>query len=132
MVSNPKAGWCSFEIGEFQGHPSYLTNVPMDLLEGFIEYEKNKNKKIEICFDEEGTEFSLFTENNQAYIIAERRTTFRYDIDKTIRELENEVLSDIKSDLDNWAMEFIVFEKDYPQNKQNLIDKIDELEKLLK
>jgi len=32
VISNPKSGWCDFYLGDFEGHPSYLTDVPVDLL----------------------------------------------------------------------------------------------------
>jgi hypothetical protein len=40
MISNPKYGWCDFKIednnsNEFFGTPSYITNVPVDLLQAF-------------------------------------------------------------------------------------------------
>lgn len=38
MISNPKNGWCDFNLGDFHGTPSYLTNVPIDLLIAFKEY----------------------------------------------------------------------------------------------
>ena len=36
MLSNPKAGWCELKIGNFKGTPSYLTDVPIDMLTAFI------------------------------------------------------------------------------------------------
>ena len=27
MITNPSCGWCSFELGDFKGSPSYLTDV---------------------------------------------------------------------------------------------------------
>ena len=40
MISNPHAGWCDFKLGDFEGSPSYLTDVPVDLLNAFIEYHE--------------------------------------------------------------------------------------------
>lgn len=33
MISNPKNGWCNFKLGDFEGTPSYITDVPIDLLD---------------------------------------------------------------------------------------------------
>ena len=35
MISDPKHGWCNFKLRTFEGTPSYLTDVPVDLLEAF-------------------------------------------------------------------------------------------------
>ena len=37
MISNPKHGWCNFKLRTFEGTPSYLTDVPVDLLKAFID-----------------------------------------------------------------------------------------------
>lgn len=29
MITNPRCGWCNFELGDFKGSPSYLTDVPV-------------------------------------------------------------------------------------------------------
>lgn len=38
MISNPKHGWSNFDLRVFHGTPSYLTDVPVDLLNAFIQY----------------------------------------------------------------------------------------------
>ena len=60
MISNPKHGWCDFMLSDekdnlFVGTPSYVTNVPVDLLQAFLDY-KTKGQGI-AWFNEEGTEF---------------------------------------------------------------------------
>ena len=57
MISNPKHGWCDFKLGNFEGAPSYLTDVPFELLQAFIDYHERGSSAI--VFDEEGTEFTL-------------------------------------------------------------------------
>ena len=53
MISNPRFGWCNFELGDFKGSPSYLTDVPVDLLDAFIDYH-TKGYGVAV-FDEEGS-----------------------------------------------------------------------------
>ena len=55
MIKNPKHGWCTFSLGTFVGTPSYLTDVPMDLLSVFINYFENGYSAV--VFNEEGTDF---------------------------------------------------------------------------
>lgn len=104
MLSNPKAGWCELEIGNFKGTPSYLTDVPVDLLTAFIDYYK---KGIGVSFfDEEGSEFNLLLSYHSAYIIYidyENNSTL-YDFPLIdINKLAKELITDIKSNIDSWA-----------------------------
>ena len=57
MISNPRFGWCNFELGDFKGYPSYLTDVPVDLLDAFIDYH-TKGYGVAV-FDEEGSYFKI-------------------------------------------------------------------------
>ena len=46
MISNSKHGWCDFKIEDdnnnvFFGIPRYITNVPVDLLQSFLDYKTN-------------------------------------------------------------------------------------------
>lgn len=53
MISNPKHGWCNFDLGTFHGTPSYTANVPMNLLDAFIQYHTTGTGIA--WLDEEGT-----------------------------------------------------------------------------
>ena len=104
MLSIPQAGWCELEIGNFKGTPSYLTDVPADLLTAFIDYYK---KGIGAAFfDEEGTEFNLLLSDYSVYIIYidyENNCTL-YDFPLIdINKLAKELITDIKSNIDSWA-----------------------------
>lgn len=103
MISNPKHGWCNFKLGEFEGTPSYLTDVPLDLLRAFIDYH---TKGCGIAwFDEEGTEFSLILTPYSLFIIEERNENpVLHDFSEImIKNLEKELIEDIESDLNGWA-----------------------------
>lgn len=72
MISNPKHGWCDFKIEDiFFGTPSYITNVPVDLLDAFVQYyEKGEGFT---WLDEEGEGgFSLVLTPYTTYILEER------------------------------------------------------------
>lgn len=60
MISNPRFGWYNFELGDFKGSTSYLTDVPVDLLDAFIDYH-TKGYGVAV-FDEEGSHFTLIDE----------------------------------------------------------------------
>lgn len=107
MISNPKHGWCDFELGKFKGHPSYLTDVPLDLLKAILEWWK---QGWSCCFfDEEGSEFTLVLTPDSVYIIEEKDCTTLItfpDVDR--RELSAEIISDVESCIDNWCFEFML------------------------
>ena len=107
MISNPKAGWCTFKLDNFTGSASYITDVPVDLLQTFINYEQTGSG---VCsFDEEGSNFVFVIEDcNKEYIISKRQSTEVFQFYKDVSNLEKEVIKDIESDLDAWGESFEV------------------------
>lgn len=108
MISNPKHGWCNFKLRTFEGTPSYLTDVPVDLLDAFIDYhEKGMGMA---WFDEEGTEFTLVINPYSLFIIEERsKHPVLYDFSEMrIDNLAKELIDDIEKDLTGWSVEFVV------------------------
>lgn len=102
MISNPKHGWCNFKLGTFEGTPSYLTDVPIDILTAFIDYH-NKGCGV-IWFDEEGTEFTLVITPYSLFIIEEKEKPILHDFSEMkIADLEKELIKDIENDLYGWA-----------------------------
>ena len=105
MIKDLGVGWCEFTIGDFHGTPSYLTNVPVDLLQAFLDY-KTKGQGI-AWFDEEGTEFTLVLNPYSMYIIAENEEGVArlYDFSEVnIDNLIKELINDIESNLVGWSM----------------------------
>lgn len=102
MISNPKHGWCNFELRTFEGTPSYLTDVPIDLLNAFIDYHA---KGCGIAwFDEEGTEFSLIITPYSIFIIEEKDKPILHDFSEmNINNVEKELIEDIENDLESWT-----------------------------
>lgn len=102
MITNPKNGWCNFKLRTFEGTPSYLTDVPIDILTVFIDYH-NKGCGV-IWFDEEGTEFTLVITPYSLFIIEEKEKPILHDFSEMkIVDLEKELIKDIESDLCGWA-----------------------------
>lgn len=133
MLSTPKAGWCELKIGNFKGTPSYLTDVPVDLLTAFIHYYK---KGIGTAFfDEEGSEFNLLLSNYSAYIIYvdhENKTTLYEFPDVDIDNLAKELISDIKSNVDSWANFYASSSSCmFWNNKLKLVSLVSDLEELV-
>ena len=108
MISNPKHGWCDFMLSDekdnlFVGTPSYVTNVPVDLLQAFLDY-KTKGQGI-AWFNEEGTEFTLVLNPYSMFVIAENEHTELIDFSEVnIDNLIKELIQDIESGLIEWSM----------------------------
>lgn len=106
MISNPKYGWCDFDLKSFHGSPSYLTDVPIDLLNVFIQYRSTGTGIA--WFDEEGTEFTLVITPYSLFIIEEKDEPVLHDFSEmNIDNLEKELIEDIEKDLTGWS-EFII------------------------
>jgi hypothetical protein len=105
MITKPSCGWCKFKIRDFEGTPSYLTDVPIDLLDMFIDYHA---KETGIAwFDEEGTEFTVILTPYSLFIIEEKDKPILHDFSEIkIEKLEKELIEDIEKDLTGWS-EFI-------------------------
>lgn len=130
MINNPKNGWCTFQLGDFVGFPSYLTDVPVELLDAFLDYhEKGTGTAV---FDEEGSFFTLLLTkyNNGIFVIEEKDETVLHDFsDMDVEELEKELLTDIKRDFLSWVNEFVVMEEDASQHKKDIAERISKLKK---
>lgn len=110
MISNPKHGWCDIKIGEFQGTGSYLTAVPLDMVNAFIHYYEDGAGA---CFvDEEGTDFTLVLSEFNAYIIINREKQELYNVPVSIDTLADELQDDILKCPKEWTEEFMTFEFD--------------------
>lgn len=129
MISNPKHGWCTFELENFTGRASYLTNVPVETLEQFINYWEN-TYTLSIFFDEEGSTFTLVANPYSIYIIEEKDEPKLINIDKHIENLTLELINDIEKDIDKWASEFVIDEAEVEENKNiitSLLNKLKEI-----
>lgn len=131
MISNPKHGWCNFKIEDFEGTPSYLTDVPINILDAFIEWHR-KGYSITF-FDEEGSEFYLVLTLGDIFIIEDKEETTVHTISSKIEDVESEVINGIKSDLQGWS-EFITDDdrKEILVHRDEIRRKIAELERLKK
>lgn len=128
MISNPKFGWCNFNIDNFSGHPSYLTDVPVDLINFFLKAKKEKSK---CFFDEEGTEFTLVYNKEKIYIIASReRGKERYNFPKqNLNNLAKELYEDITNNLEEWASNFVITDEkeEIEQHKKEIKELLEKL-----
>lgn len=104
MISKPELnGWCQFGLGDFQGTPSFVTDVPVDLLDAFLQYHRTGFGMA--WFDGEGSEFALILTPYSIFIVEKKEDFILYDFsDCKIAELEQELIRDIEKDLYGWSI----------------------------
>ena len=127
MISNPKNGWCNFKLDDFEGTPSYITDVPIDLLDAFIDYYTRGYGLA--YFDEEGSEFTLLLTWYGVYIIEEKdnvKSHVFYNLN--ISDLAKEVIADIETNLDGWCNDFMY----YSFSKEDLNERLGKLKNMIK
>ena len=119
MITNPRHGWCNFKLGNFDGRPSYITEVPVDLLNAFISYHLNGSGSA--YFDEEGSTFVLVLSPDSVYIIEEKENSILHTFpDINIKDLEKELILDVELCIDGWAKEFTIDEEEVEDNKDKI------------
>lgn len=129
MISNPKHGWCNFDLGMFHGTPSYTTDVPMNLLDAFIQYHTTGTGIA--WLDEEGTWFTLVITPYSRFIIEEKDKSVLYEFSERIGNLEKELIEDIEKDLVGWSEFFISDDKEeIIKHKNEIKNKIAMLKEL--
>lgn len=137
MISNPKYGWCDFMLSDekdnlFVGTPSYATNVPVDLLQAFLDY-KIKGQGV-VWFDEGGTEFTLVLNPYSIFIIAENEHTELIDFSEVnINNLIKELIQDIESALVGWSMFYCGYddEEEFKVNREHIRNLICQLKEYI-
>ena len=130
MISNPKHGWSNFDLKAFHGTPSYLTDVPVDLLNAFIQYHTTGTGIA--WFDEEGTEFTLVITPYSLFVIEEKNKPVLHDFSEiNTNNLEKELIEDIEKDLIGWSefitsddREEVIMHRDEIRNKIAMLKKI--------
>lgn len=129
MISKPKFGWCNFEIDDFCVRPSYLTDVPTDLLDCFLSYYE---RCAGACFfDLEGDSFTLVLSDSQIFVVL-GDGSIRYFTNFTIKELAKSLIVDISANLEDWVLWNIADDEnnrtEYLARKQKLLEKTVRLE----
>lgn len=132
MLSAPKYGWTKITLDNWCGDASYLTDVPNDILDSFINLLKNRKVSSVFC-DAEGWEYIIVLDFNMVYIIEEKDETKLYSFNKRITDLAEEVYNDISEHLNAWSeWDYNIEDEDSKiEEKLSLSKKLKELRKLI-
>lgn len=102
MLDKPCCGWANIIIGKTCITASYLTDVPFDLLDGFIDCMVNY-KTVAINFDEEGSSGYLVLNGVVAYVFTVRENVEAENEQFYVDDLAKELIEDIQANIDDWA-----------------------------
>lgn len=133
MLSKPKDGWTDVTVGDFKGVGSYTTDVPIDVLNAFINALKY-SIPASVYFDEEGSEFTLVSYYEDTYIIIERKDRELVHLNIDFFDLAKEVVKDIEDYLDdwvNWMCFYDMSETEIAKRRESILTKINKLKKLI-
>lgn len=128
ILTNMSAGWCNFKLNDFEGRPSYIRDLPIDVINGYIDYIRTGHCVIE--FDEETSWFSLVVCNeSEVYIIAHRNELEFYPIDLNANDVLDELFIEIKDNLDDWINWCFCLGDEKNMYRIELQNKIDDINK---
>lgn len=103
MLLNPKHGWVKVEIGDWSDRASYLTDVPLDILDALI-HSYQTGLPAAVKFDAEGWDYIIVIDNYETYIID---YPYRTDEEYMASEDDKQVLSTVEIFKDDLAKEFL-------------------------
>lgn len=104
MISSPTKGFCKLNIGFFNGCPDNTTNVPIELLNAFINYHKLGYGIVAIDEREIGYSLILIDYDNEILLryVGSHEGIIAFK-DLKIYELEKQLINDIEENIDGWC-----------------------------
>jgi len=102
MLTKPEHGWINLQINDFSERASYMTDIPNECLDAFINALQNSTPAV-IFFDAEGWDFHLVASYYCSYIIVDKDDAKLFTVSKNIHSLAKELYDDIKNNLDDWT-----------------------------
>ena len=123
IISNISAGWCSFDLDGFHGHPSYITSVPIDILEGLLHYIEYGT--CTISFDEERSYFHLILTEYNTYIIEEKDKAILISISEDPNDVAAILYDDVINNKETWIEWLSDNERDFGHYRK-IINKLEE------
>lgn len=136
MFSTPEYGWTNVNLGNFFSRASYLTDIPLDLLNALISAYKYGTIPA-VDFDAEGYGFTVVVSiySHKVYIILdEEESPELFAVDMTMKEFVEEVNNDITTYLHEWTLfDYDVNDtEEYSLRRAEIWSKLCELKSLMK
>lgn len=116
--SNLNAGWATLIINSFYYEPSFITNVPMDILDAWEEYQ-NRGYCTLYLFDERDEIFITITRTD-AFVIKDKKyielVPSGSELNPNGFELLKGLVNDIINNIELWGNWVCVSEKNVQKN----------------
>jgi CO dehydrogenase/acetyl-CoA synthase epsilon subunit len=113
MLTKPKHGWVTLQIGDLEFTASYLTDVPQDFIDAFVDILKN-NKTVFFHLDGESKGDLLIILGRIYFYAIECNKNKLYDLnDINIYKLMKEFIKDMEINQDEWKNWTFEENKDY-------------------
>ena len=102
MLQTPKHGWSQITIKDWSDRLSYLDDVAYMLLEAVWNCLRMSGPEC-VKFDAEGYEYILVIDQCYSYVITMADSDTLTVLDITLREIAQELISDIRRDMEDWV-----------------------------
>lgn len=138
MLSEPKYGWTVVNIGDFNERASYLTDIPIDILNNACSLINGSNC-CEIYFDAEGFDYIVEYKEGILRVIEETDFNIKEEkvcVSKSLYSFISEIYIDITLYLDGWLNWMNMIEEDketnwYKKRKKEILKRLKEIELFL-
>lgn len=134
ILSKPKYGWATVDLGNFNGRVSYLNDIAFEwliMLKIAIE-----NKSVATLYgDEEGSDFYIILDDSCGYVLANKDKSETVRINYNKRIFAQELCNAIRVNLEGWATFCdydIESEGDKEKKKEELLNLITDVQEALR
>ncbi len=129
ILTNIAHGWCDFNLGDYEGRPSYIRFLPLDIIDAWKEYQDSQHCIIE--FDCEMWQFCLVIWENYLIVIDNKwgKNTCTF-LNFNAEEVLNELVNEIVDNLDLWAkwISTTGTDEDIQRYKEIIINRMNEVD----
>lgn len=127
------SGWAKFKIEDYERTVSYLTDIPIEMLENIL-LAKEHNVDFTYTFeteDRDGGDFKLIADKYRTYIIEDGKPQCQLDtFDISFEELSKGIIESIKADIKGWSSWNGMDGDDFAKRERQILDLIDRIERL--
>lgn len=134
ILSKPKYGWATVNLGVFKGRVSYLNDIAFEWLT-MLKVAIQINSVATLYGDEEGTDFYIILDDSCGYVLVNRDKSEAVKINYNKRIFAQELCDAIRVDLEGWATFCdynIKNKKEAEEKKENLLNLIADVQEALR
>lgn len=124
------SGWAKFKIEGYEKSVSYLTDIPIEILENILIAKEHK-VDFTYNFETEGKgDFKVISDDRRTYIIEEGYPQCQLDtFDISFEELSKGIIESIKADIKGWSSWDGMDGDDFAKRERQILDLIEQIER---